>query len=384
MFIVKGDKVPIKIWADPEMIESEALDQLKNLSTLPFVHKHVAVMPDAHVGKGSTVGTVIATKKAVIPACVGVDIGCGMMAVKTPFKSEHLEGRLSKLRHAIERSVPVGHRGHGEPLPNAKWVIDTFPGPGEVTKAISQMGSLGGGNHFIEICLDTKGAVWVMLHSGSRNIGKELAEKHIDQAKKLMERYFIKLPDPDMAYLSEGSIEFKAYIDDLHWAQEYAMRNRMAMMDLILKNIAHTLNNGEKFEKLMEVNCHHNYTALENHFGENVYVTRKGAIRAREGDLGIIPGSMGTRSFIVRGKGNLESFTSCSHGAGRKMSRTKAKALFTEEDIRRQTDGVDCRKDSGIVDEIPGAYKSIEDVMRCQEDLVEILAELKQVLCVKG
>jgi tRNA-splicing ligase RtcB len=385
MFIIQGDKVPIKIFANQDMVESEALDQLKNASTLPFVYKHIAVMPDVHAGTGSTVGTVIPTKKAIVPACVGVDIGCGMIAMKTPFKADHLEGKLPELRHAIERAIPVGHRGHGTPLKEAEnwqgWYKFALRIP---TKALSQLGTLGGGNHFIEIQLDENGTVWAMLHSGSRNIGKELAEKHIDKAKDLMRKYFIKLPDQDLAYLTEGTDEFKAYWEDLQWAQQYAMQSRHLMMQLVHRQLVYTINKGEDFTPELLVNCHHNYTELEHHFGENIYVTRKGAIRARTDDFGIIPGSMGTGSYIVKGKGEPESFNSCSHGAGRKMSRTKAKATFTVEDLKRQTEGVECRKDEGVIDEIPGAYKDINNVMECQTDLVEVVAKLKQVLCIKG
>lgn len=389
MFVVSGDKVPIKIWADPDMIENEAIAQLQNLARLPFVYKHVAVMPDAHAGKGSTVGTVIATNKAIIPSCVGVDIGCGMIAVKTPFKAERLEGKLPALRHSIERSIPVGNGPGGkrrEPHPRVEEWAGTHPvGDRHVNNTmLCQCGTLGGGNHFIEICVDTEGSVWAMLHSGSRNLGKTLADAHIETAQDLMERFFITLPDKDLAYLVQGTQEFENYWTDLQYAQQYARLNREIMMDLVLKDLAHALNEGEPFEQLMRVNCHHNYTELEHHFGSNVYVTRKGAIRAREGDLGIIPGSMGTRSYIVRGKGNQESFCSSSHGAGRKMSRAKARSTFTASDLARQTEGVECRKDTAVIDEIPGAYKPIEQVMKAQEELVEVVAELKQVLCVKG
>jgi tRNA-splicing ligase RtcB len=265
------------------------------------------------------------------------------------------------------------------------WFVQVgTPSAGDVKRAREQLGTLGGGNHFIEVCLDLEGGVWVMLHSGSRNIGKVLAETHIEKAKGLMKQYFIELGDPDLAYLAQGTFEFAEYIADLKWAQSYAFRNRIRMMDLVMKDLAHAFNGGAPLERLLEVNCHHNYVDWEHHFGENVMVTRKGAVRARQGELGIIPGSMGAKSFIVRGLGNADSFHSCSHGAGRRMSRTKARASFTVADLEAQTAGVECRKDEGVLDEIPGAYKDIDEVMANQADLVEVVAQLKQVLCVKG
>ena len=379
--------VPVKIWSDD--VESEAMTQLKNIASLPFVFKHVAAMPDVHLGKGATVGSVVATKGAVCPAAVGVDIGCGMMAVQLPdVKPEEL-GDLAALRHSIERSIPVGHEGNKHIASSVtnwegwkEWESLTKRCQQLQRRATEQLGSLGGGNHFIEVCFDTSNVVWLMLHSGSRNIGKSLAEEHISGAKSIMKKMFISLPDPDLAYFAINTPEYKAYLHDLYWAQGYAMQNRQIMMQRVLKDFGFHIK--RQPVQGLQVNCHHNFAIMESHFGENVLVTRKGAVRAREGDMGIIPGSMGTKSYIVKGLGNPESFMSCSHGAGRRMSRSKARQAFNETDIASQTAGVECRKDIGIVDELPGAYKSIEQVMADQSDLVEIVAELKQVLCVKG
>jgi len=389
--IIETSGVPVKVWS--KQIEVEAQQQLENVARLPFVFKHVAVMPDVHAGRGATIGSVVATKGAICPASVGVDIGCGMMAVKLSLSAENkalLHAKLAEIRHSIERSIPVGFESNRNLTTQveawAGWTAIGKPeiGSNDTKRAMSQMGSLGGGNHFIEVCLDTEGEVWVMLHSGSRNIGKVLAEKHIDKAKGLMKQMFINLPDPDLAYFAQGTPEFSAYVNDVRWAQDYAMSNRHEMMRRILKDLGYFFNGGEPLVPVVSVNCHHNYLEWEHHYGENVIVTRKGAVRAREGDMGIIPGSMGTRSFIVRGKGNPESFNSCSHGAGRRMSRTKARHQFTVDDLRQQTDGVECRKDAAIIDEIPAAYKDIGEVMENQSDLVEVVAELKQILCVKG
>ncbi len=362
---------------------------LRNVSRLPCLFKHIALMPDAHLGIGSLVGSVIATKDAVIPATVGVDIGCGMMAVKTPFESGILDGKMKALRHSIERTIPVGFNWHKEPLDESsewtRWsefgelhsgVRDRKP------KAMRQLGTLGGGNHFVEVCLDTENRVWLMLHSGSRGIGNEIATRHIETAKKL--HLLNELPDPNLAYFVQGSNEFRNYWRDLGWAQSYAMKNREIMMKRLLYQFNRMFNKGEEFAPEITVNCHHNYVAIEKHYGEEVYVTRKGAINAERGLYGIIPGSMGAKSFITKGLGNPESFNSCSHGAGRSMSRTQAKKTFTREDLEAQTEGVECRKDKGVIDEIPGAYKDIDTVMKNQQDLVEIVAELKQVVCVKG
>lgn len=368
-------------------IEEEAM--LRNVSRLPCIFKHVALMPDAHLGKGSMVGSVIATKDAVIPATVGVDIGCGMMAVKTPFKSGILDGKMAEFRHEIERAIPVGFNSYKESVDeSSRWKgWETFDDlhrgvKDRMKKAMVQLGTLGGGNHFIEVCLDTEDNVWLMLHSGSRNIGKELADRHIATAKSL--HRLSELPSPDLAYFISGTDEFKAYWRDLEWAQSYAMKNREIMMSRLLRSFNRMFNGQKEFRPEIKVNCHHNYVAVEEHFGEKVYVTRKGAINAEAERYGIIPGSMGAKSFIIKGLGNPQSFNSCSHGAGRKMSRTKAKSKFTIDDLKLQTSGVECRKDQGVVDEIPGAYKNIEEVMRAQNDLVEVVAELKQVICVKG
>jgi len=387
--VVETPHVPVKVWSQD--VEAEALKQLENTARLPFVFKHVAAMPDVHVGRGATIGSVIATKGAVIPAAVGVDIGCGMMAVKTNLIAAQVAEKIAEIRHSIERSIPVGFNANKSLSQEVQnwtgwvdgWIVEAHP-VAVIQKSAAQLGSLGGGNHFIEICLDKENNVWIMLHSGSRNIGKVLAEKHIDKAKGLMKQMFIGLPDRDLAYFAQGTPEFNAYTSDVRWAQSYAMFNRQEMMRRILKDLGFMFNGGMPIEPVFSVNCHHNYLEWEHHYGENVIVTRKGAVRAREGDMGIIPGSMGTRSYIVRGRGNPESFNSCSHGAGRRMSRTKARATFTVEDLAKQTEGVECRKDIGIVDEIPGAYKDIDVVMANQTDLVEIVAELKQICCIKG
>jgi tRNA-splicing ligase RtcB len=385
---ISGAKADILAWVHHDLSLDEQ-NMLRNVSRLPCLYKHVALMPDAHLGIGSMVGSVVATKDAVIPATVGVDIGCGMMAVKTPFKSGILDGKLKDLRHEIERAIPVGFNAHKESDTNAsRWAgWETFDElhsgvQDRKVKAMKQLGTLGGGNHFIEVCLDTEDNVWLMLHSGSRNIGKELAERHIATAKTL--HRLNELPDPNLAYFIQGTDEFKNYWRDLEWAQGYAMMNRQVMMKRLLKSFNRMFNKQKEFRPEIEVNCHHNYVAAEEHFGEKVFVTRKGAINAETGRYGIIPGSMGAKSFIIKGLGNPQAYNSCSHGAGRKMSRTAAKKRFTREDLERMTKGVECRKDSGVIDEIPGAYKDIDQVMRNQSDLVEIVAELKQVVCVKG
>lgn len=388
-------RVPVKIWSPLDKVESQALDQLKNISSLPFVFKHVAAMPDVHLGKGATVGSVIATQGAIIPAAVGVDIGCGMMAIKLEVEPGRIMDQVKAIRSLIEKVIPLGPTKNdkisktangwsGWKNWNSLYAVNEHKKSAAdlLDTAMRQLGSLGGGNHFIELCTDSNGGVWVMLHSGSRNIGKSLAEIHISRAKADMKKMFISLPDPDLAYYVEGTKEYDQYISDLMWAQEYAAANREEMMARVLNCISTTLG----FEVLTstKVNCHHNYASKENHYGENVLVTRKGAVRARAGDLGIIPGSMGTRSYIVEGLGNDESFHSCSHGAGRLHSRGQAKKLFTLEDLAKQTEGVDCRKDEGVLDEIPGAYKDIDEVMNNQKDLVKIVAQLKQFMCVKG
>lgn len=385
--VMGNANVPVKIWAPIHEVESQALDQLTNIANLPCVFKHVAVMPDVHLGKGATVGSVVATKGAIIPAAVGVDIGCGMLAMHLPLKAHELP-YLDKLRKVIEEVVPVGRNQHDE-APCPDWEgFASFNALPEILqdrlgKAEKQLGTLGGGNHFIEVCLDEADNVWLMLHSGSRNIGKEIAEVHIDKARGLMRDYFIELPDPDLAYLVEGTAEFNSYWGDLQWAQGYAQQNRAVMAEILLQVMREFLRRPD-LKPTTTVNCHHNYAEREHHFGHNVIVTRKGAVRARRTDYGIIPGSMGTRSYIVKGLGNEEAFCSCSHGAGRRMSRSAAKKRYSVEDVKLQTAGIECRKDEGIIDEIPGAYKDIDQVMANQSDLVEIVATLRQVLCVKG
>jgi tRNA-splicing ligase RtcB len=385
---ISGAQADVLSWVSHGLTLDEE-NMLRNVSRLPCIYKHVALMPDAHLGKGSMVGSVIATKDAVIPATVGVDIGCGMMAVKTPFTSGILDRKMAEFRHEIERAIPVGFNAYKESVDEAsRWAgWETFDElhpqiQDRKRKSMVQLGTLGGGNHFIEVCLDTEDNVWLMLHSGSRNIGKELAERHIATAKTLHK--LNELPSPDLAYFVHGTDEFKAYWHDLDWAQQYAMKNREIMMKRLLKSFNRMFNQQKDFRPEITVNCHHNYVSVEEHFGDKVYVTRKGAINAEDGRYGIIPGSMGAKSFIIKGLGNPQSFNSCSHGAGRKMSRTKAKSKYTIDDLKKQTAGVECRKDKGVVDEIPGAYKDIEEVMRAQDDLVEIVAELKQVICVKG
>ncbi|MDH6121688.1 RtcB family protein [Kitasatospora sp. GAS204B] len=392
---VPGARVPIRMWADPATVEGAAMQQLRNISTLPWLHG-LAVMPDVHLGKGATVGSVIAMKGAVCPAAVGVDIGCGMSAVKTSLNARDLPDDLSRLRSKIEQAIPVGRGLHSEPVDpgslhgfrTAGWedFWERFEGVAPEVKwrrerAMQQMGTLGSGNHLIEVCTDLSGAVWLMLHSGSRNIGKELAEHHMTVARSLPHNQ--GLVDRDLAVFISDTPQMAAYRQDLYWAQEYAKNNRAVMMalfkDVLRREFART-----KVTFDQEISCHHNYVAEERYDGLDLLVTRKGAIRAGTGDFGIIPGSMGTSSFIVRGLGNEAAFNSASHGAGRKMSRTAAKKRFTVRDLEEQTRGVECRKDAGVLDEIPGAYKSIEKVMEQQRDLVEIVAQLKQVINVKG
>lgn len=383
---LQGAVAPIKMWTPVHEVEDQALKQLKNIAALPWVFKHVAVMPDVHFGKGATVGSVIAMKDAVSPAAVGVDIGCGMAALKTNLTASDLPESLKALRLSIEQAIPVGFNQHRDPLATVEdhplWAeFEHLDGRVQnlVGKARRQAGTLGGGNHFIEVCLDQDQGVWVMLHSGSRNIGNELAKIHIEVARNLAHNQ--GLPDRDLAVFLKGTKEMAAYRRDLFWAQRYAFLNREAMLDQ-MKGVLKAHFPEVTFEA--PILCHHNYVSEEVHFGEEVLVTRKGAIRAGRGEWGIIPGSMGTRSFIVQGKGNPESFESASHGAGRKMSRNAARKHFSVKDLARQTEGVECRKDEGVLDEIPGCYKDIETVIRNQADLVDVRFELKQVLCVKG
>ncbi|ATW49882.1 RtcB family protein [Streptomyces peucetius] len=390
-----GAKVPIRMWADPTTVEDVAMQQLRNVATLPWI-KGLAVMPDVHYGKGATVGSVIAMHGAVCPAAVGVDIGCGMSAVKTSLTANDLPGDLSRLRSRIEQAIPVGRGMHGEMVDPGRIFGLQAPGWGDLwdrfdtvadavkfrrERATKQMGSLGSGNHFVEVCVDTSDSVWLMLHSGSRNIGKELAEYHIGEAQKLPHNQ--GLVDRDLAVFVSDTPQMAAYRNDLFWAQEYAKYNRAVMMGL-LKEVVRKEFRKAKVAFEQEISCHHNYVAEERYEGMDLLVTRKGAIRAGSGDFGIIPGSMGTGSYIVKGLGNEASFNSASHGAGRKMSRNAAKRRFTARDLEEQTRGVECRKDSGVVDEIPGAYKPIEKVIDQQRDLVEVVAKLKQVVCVKG
>ncbi|MEV4538623.1 RtcB family protein [Asanoa sp. NPDC049518] len=395
--LLPGTRAPVRVWTDPATIEADATRQLRNIGTLPWVDG-VAVMPDVHFGKGATVGSVIAMRQALAPAAVGVDIGCGMSAVRTNLTDADLPDDLGPLRRAIESAIPVGFNAHDEPvnphrihgLPTAGWA-EFWKGFGALTADVSgletrasrQLGSLGGGNHFIEVCVEQGGAdagrVWLMLHSGSRNIGKELAERHIRVARGLPHN--ADLPDRDLAVFVSGTPEMDAYRRDLTWAQQYAARNRAIMLALLCRVLREAVAHVRYDEP---ISCHHNYVAEETYGGVELLVTRKGAIRAGRGDLGIIPGSMGTGSYIVRGLGNDDAYNSASHGAGRRMSRTKAKRTFTVDDLAQQTAGVECRKDAGVVDEIPGAYKDLGAVIAEQADLVEVVAHLKQVVCVKG
>jgi tRNA-splicing ligase RtcB len=393
---IETEGVPIKAWTRGVPVEDEARRQLVNIARLPFVYRHVAAMPDVHLGIGATVGSVIPTVGAIIPAAVGVDIGCGMCAVRTSVRAEHLPDSLAAIRGAIEDAVPVGFAMHKEtPIGVSKiWrkrfadgykeMVARFPKlePKEASAAPRQLGTLGGGNHFIELCLDEAGDVWVMLHSGSRGIGNKIGVFFIERAKEIAKERDIALVDKNLAWLEDGSADFRDYVRWLGWAQDYARANRDAMLKAVVGVLE------RHFPGLAltaeAVNCHHNYASIEEHFGHRVWVTRKGAVRAGEGELGIIPGSMGAKSYIVRGKGNAESFMTCSHGAGRKMSRTAAKKAFTLADHAAATHGVECRKDGGVLDETPGAYKDIDAVMAAQSDLVEVVHTLKQVVCVKG
>ncbi len=381
MKVISDTKKPIKIWVDNiDDVESQAVEQLRNIASLPYIFHHVAVMPDVHLGSGSTIGSVIASNGAISPAAVGVDIGCGMLALDLKTKLDDLPV-LKSLRDKIENSVPLGHKGHETKQDIDKLVETASDRVKELWhKAPYQMGTLGGGNHFIEICDDGKGNAWLMLHSGSRHVGKSVADYHIKKAKKLMQIWQIDLADPDLAYLAEHTPEFNDYIKDLHWCQDYAYMNRQSMLVNILKAIGFS----EKVNTEDAINCHHNYVAKENHFGKNVLITRKGAVRARQGDWGIIPGSMGTSSYIVQGKGNADSFCSCSHGAGRVMSRTKARKVFSVDDLIKQTEGVECKKDDSVLDEIPAAYKDIDTVIENQKDLIEVKFKLKSIITVKG
>ena len=398
MTLNKGH-VPVHIWTRD--ITHGALQQLQNLSQLEVIHHHIAAMPDVHFGTGATVGAVIPTRSAIIPAAVGVDIGCGMNAVRLSLSADQLPDTLARMRSAIESAVPVGFNQHARTKVKGSAharqarrmsdrldaIVGRHPGIMKMQRRFNetwmcQLGTLGGGNHFMELCLDESGQVWIMLHSGSRGIGNVIGRYFISAARKDMRRHQVNLPDRDLAYFSEGSELFDDYVDAVDWAQDYALENRRMMLALVIEAIRPHL---PPFCVENEaINCHHNYVARETHYGAQVYVTRKGAIRAGEGELGIIPGSMGTRSYIVRGKGNAQSLCSCAHGAGRRMSRGHAKRQFNQQDIEIQTAGVECRKDRGVLDELPGAYKDIDEVMALQSDLVDIVHTLKQVLCVKG
>lgn len=387
--------VPIKIYTQD--IEAEAIEQLRKIAQLDFIYPHVAVMPDVHLGIGATVGSVIPTRQAIIPAAVGVDIGCGMNAVRLSLWATQLPDDLKRLRSEIERKVPVGFALHKQvkaksstlsPLEKRlKVITDKHPGLLRMLRNFDQtwqkqLGTLGGGNHFIELCLDEQDQVWVMLHSGSRGLGNCIGTYFIERAKKEAQHRFGHVPDKDLSYFAAGSASFDDYIEAVQWAQDYAFENRREMMRLILEAIRPHLPGFQLSKEA--VNCHHNYVQQEQHFGEQVWVTRKGAIRAGQDELGIIPGSMGAKSYIVKGKGNPDSFCSCSHGAGRRMSRSKAKRLFDSDDIAQQTAGIECRKDTGVVDEIPAAYKDIDTVMANQADLVDVVHTLKQIICIKG
>jgi len=397
------DGVPIKAWTRGVTVEEAAQKQLLNVARMPFIYKWVAAMPDVHWGIGATVGSVIPTRGAIIPAAVGVDIGCGMMAVKTSLNASLLPDNLYGIRQAIEKAVPHGRTDNGgkndrgawreaPPSTLAAWgtlqerferIVEKYPKLNHAQR-INHLGTLGTGNHFIEVCLDEAENVWFMLHSGSRGVGNRFGTFFIELAKEDMRKWMINLPDADLAYLPQGTDHFKDYVDAVHWAQDYALLNRQLMMQNIIAAVRNSGLTPEFNATVEAVNCHHNYVTWEHHYGENVLITRKGAVRAREGDMGIIPGSMGARSYIVRGKGNAESFCSCSHGAGRAMSRAEAKRRFSVADHIAATVGVECRKDEVVIDETPMAYKPIDAVMEAQKDLVEIVYTLRQVVCVKG
>lgn len=394
----------VRAWTKGVEVEFDAVEQIKNIASLPVVAGHVAIMPDVHLGKGATVGSVIPTRGAIIPAAVGVDIGCGMCAVRTVLTANELPDSLRQIRSTIEACVPVGFATRAKPVSThhdglfgitlkrkgdelydryQRLTIMDRVGRFDHKRVWNQVGTLGGGNHFVELCVDEANAVWVMLHSGSRNVGKTIGETAISMAREIAVKHQRQLPDRDLAWLDEGSPEFDEYVEGLRWSQDYAAHNRNLMLHAVLKSLRQTFGR-EIGTSEHAVNCHHNYSSLEEHFGEQVWITRKGAVSARAGELGIIPGSMGARSFIVRGRGHADAYRSCSHGAGRRLSRNAAKRRFTLDDLHMQTEGVECRKDVGVLDEIPGAYKNIEAVMAAQADLVEVVHTLKQVMCIKG
>jgi len=399
--IAEEGRVPIKSWTRGVPVEESALKQLRNVASMPFIHRWVAAMPDVHWGIGATVGSVIPTVGAVIPAAVGVDIGCGMMAVQTTLAARDLPESLRGVRAAIEQAVPhgisfrgrdKGSWGEAPPAAEAAWGelkprFDAIVAKHPVIRQsnnLKQLGTLGTGNHFIEVCLDEADRVWLMLHSGSRGVGNKIGTYFIELAKKDMRQWLVNLPDKDLAYFPEGSEHFGDYVEAVQWGQDFAMANRRLMMDAVVRAVRAAPGIPPFRADVVAVNCHHNYVAREHHYGKDVFVTRKGAVRARVGDLGIIPGSMGARSYIVRGRGNPEAFESCSHGAGRAMSRAEAKRRFTMADHAAATAGIECRKDAAVIDETPAAYKPIDLVMEAQKDLVEVLHTLRQVVCVKG
>lgn len=401
--IEQQGQVPIKAWIKGVPFEDAAIAQLNNIAQMSLVHSHIAVMPDVHMGKGATIGSVIPSVDAVIPAAVGVDIGCGMVATKTTLTASQLPDNLAAIRHAFEAAVPHGRTGRGRGARDrGAWhnIPDVVAGEWQKLEKrfekicvkhpaiknsnhVNHLGTMGTGNHFLELCLDENNAVWIMLHSGSRGVGNRIGTYFIELAKKEMERHQINLPDMDLAYLKEGSEYFDDYVEAVEWAQDFAAKNREIMMFNAIKALKKQIPIAFETAELA-VNCHHNYISREHHFGKDCFVTRKGAVRAQKGEMGIIPGSMGARSFIVRGLGNPDSFNSCSHGAGRVMSRTKAKKVFNIQDQIAATQGVECRKDAAVIDEIPHAYKDIEKVMAAQQDLVEVVHTLKQIVCVKG
>ena len=394
----------VRAWTAGVEVEAEAIAQIRNIAALPIVAGHVAIMPDVHLGKGATVGSVIPTRAAIIPAAVGVDIGCGMCAVRTELAADDLPDSLAAIRSAIEALVPVGFSMHKRPVNprpdelfgmqlerSSEQLHDRYQrlrimeriGKFDHARVWTQLGTLGGGNHFIEICLDESDRVWVLLHSGSRNVGKTIGETAIGMARDQAQRLQRNLPDRDLAWLDEGTPQFEEYVDGLRWAQDYAAHNRDLMLLAVLSALRAAFGRDIGTAE-HAVNCHHNYSSIEEHFGEQVWITRKGAVAARAGQLGIVPGSMGARSYIVRGKGNANSYCSCAHGAGRRMSRNAARRSFSVADLQAQTAGVECRKDAGVLDEIPGAYKDIDAVMAAQAELVDVVHSLKQVMCIKG
>ena len=399
--VIQEGGTPIRLWTQGVPVEDQAREQLINTSKMPFIYKWMAVMPDVHLGMGATIGSVIPTKEAIIPAAVGVDIGCGMMAVQTTLNANDLPDNLRGLRIELEKAIPHGRtpkgrrdkgswtnpddtvlKGWGTLADDFNYLCQKHPRL-KNTNNLKHLGTLGTGNHFVEICLDETNQVWIMLHSGSRGVGNVIGRYFIELAREDMRKWFINLPDKDLAYFAEGTEHFDDYWFAVGWAQRFAFKNREIMMEKAIKALRQIIT--KPFDAAVKaVNCHHNYVEKEEHYGEEVFVTRKGAVRARVGEYGIIPGSMGAKSFIVRGKGNEESFCSCSHGAGRVMSRTQAKKQFTVADQIAQTEGVECRKDASVIDEIPAAYKNIDDVMHAQRDLVEVIHTLRQVVCVKG